>query len=356
MRERSIWKIVLWTVTGLALLFIVMQADGGFLTVFPGDAVIPVPLGDEIQIVATRSTPLSGGTRTTLYRLKPGGSVEELKSFADAPQCVTGVEGRVFITFEDGSSSIFEEGRWLRSVAAPTGLKVMDVAAAGSKVYGFGLLGDEQRIGVRLYEGAGWSEPGPPLDAGEPVFFRGCIDVSGGVAVFFGTNKGAIKHLDFGNMRWRYAIFDGHIWGDAVDVKVPEEVMPNISALDGELIFVFTSTEKRGPVTIAALADGEPKTLAEMSTEGLGRVLDGWLVSAGGKRHLILTGAAAAWDVPLEGMQPGEASKILAISGASRARSSIYVGLAAVAAVMLVSLGVAWFMMRLKRVRGGEEG
>jgi hypothetical protein len=157
-------------------------------------------------------------------------------------------------------------------------------------------------------------------------------------------------------MKWHYTVFDGKTWAAAADVAVPEGMMPNVSSLDGELAFVLTSIEKGKPALVTVLRSGNLETIAEVPTEGLGRMLVGWLVTAGGKRHLVLTGAVSAWDVPMGDAGPGEPVKILAISGASRARSGIYVGLAAVAAVMLVSLGVAWFIVRLRRVRGGEEG
>ncbi len=355
MRDARIWKAAVWLLMAVGLLLIFAQCDRGVFNLFTPAGVIPVSTGQGMAIVSTSVSALRGEQSARLSLVEPDGKMKTAQEFNQGAQCVTGFDGNVFITFADGASSIFKDGQWLRSVSAPEGMDITDVTGFQGTVYAFGLSEDERRIAVRMLGDEGWSEPAAPFDAAKRIVFAGCIDVGDLIYVYYGAPKSDAKSLT-GIDDWYYTTFDGTKWGVKTRLDLPADAISSIASYRGELAFVITRGKKDVPVEIGLVKDGRLDVAAQVPTAGLGRIISGWLVAVGGTEHLVLSGAAKSWDVPLEDLKPGTARLLVSQSGSSRLRGDAYVGALALAAVLLVSLGFVWFLIRLRRLGRGGKG
>jgi len=353
-----IWKLIVATILFMGILMLVSSFDKGFFNVIQGGAAIAVSMGDHIELVVTQRTPVSQNGSTEIYALDKDATLAKYKSFEGAPMCVTSFAGRLFLGFVDDGVSIFKNGQWERGVTSPPGLTIYDVAPIGDKVYAFGPVSDARKVGVRVLGETGWEEAAQPLDTGKKNLIVTCVDVAGGIDVLYGTGAvGYLGGVDVGKFEWFHVRFDGKEWGTAKPLDLAGQTLPQMSSYKGEPVFVFTPGKKDEPVRIAALDNGKLRTLADISVAAIGVPSSGWLVALGDEEHLILSTIGAVWDVRLDkNLKFVDSKRLIAVSSASRARTSVYVGLFAVVAVVLVSLGIAWFLVRLRGVRGGEEG
>jgi hypothetical protein len=358
LRESMIWKLVVATILFTGILMLVSSFDKGFFNVIQGGAAIAVSTGNRIELVVTQRTPVSQEGATEIYSLEKDGSLKKYKSFEGAPMCVTAFAGRLFLGFFDDGASIFKDGQWERGVTAPPGLTIYDVGPIGDRVYAFGPVSDSRKVGVQALGETGWEEAAQPLDTGKKNLLVTCADVAGGIEVLYGTGQvGYLGTADVSKFEWFHVRFDGKEWGVPKPLDLGGQIQPQMSSYKGEPAFVFTPVKKNEPVKVAVLDNDKLKTIAEIQVTAIGVPTGGWLVALGDEEHLILSTIGAVWDVRLDGnLKFIDSKRLIEVSSSSRARTNVYVGLFAVVAVVLVSLGIAWFLVRLRGMRGGEEG
>ena len=292
MRESVIWRLVLGTFVFTALLMLLMRFDGGFLSMAPARAAIPVSTDDRIEIVVTPTAPLSGNATTEIWWLEKGGAFTKKASFQQTPQSVAAVNGDLFMAFRGGDASIFKDAKWVKGVSTPSGMPLFDVAAYQGKVYAVGPVGDSRRIGIRVLGQAGWEEAAKPFPVAKKIPFAEVVAVADGLDVLYGSGpEGSSGQPDFNNTRWYHVHFDGKEWGQEEPLDFPKGFLPCPSSYKDKPAYVLSALEKDAPLRIALLENGKISVVSEIPTRDLGIVSSGWIVPLGGEEHLILTSA-----------------------------------------------------------------
>ncbi|MCD6405719.1 MAG: hypothetical protein J7M19_07825 [Planctomycetes bacterium] len=357
MNEKNIWRIVLWTIAATGLVLLVASFDSGTFNLFIGGNVIPVSTGKHIEMVIIRGSSLRGSSLTDLYRLGEDDSFEKVTTFQQAPQCVTGLDGKLFITFSDGQSSFFDDGKWVRGVSAPRDLKVIDVAGYEGRIHAIGLTDDKHKLSVAVLGDEGWQKTAEPFDAGKVIRFRGCIDVEGGIEVLYVAGPvDVVGRPDPDKAHWYHVLFDGRKWGEERPIDIPPRMIPVIASYEGQLALCLMPLDRNAPVTITLPADGKPEPIAEVPPPEKGRAVTPWLVQVAGKYRMILCGADKVWEVPLENLKPGAPHLLMATGAGARIRAHVYVVLLSLGSVLLVSLGVTWLVMRVRTYKRARRG
>jgi len=355
LQESYVWRAILWTFVITGLVGLAAMLDPGFLTVYNALSVIPVSTGDRIEILATKGSMLSRTLTTDLYFLEKDGSFRKVTTFGDMPQCVTGFDGQLFVTFQSGdgtgggSSSIFKDGKWVRSVSAPAGLDITDVVSHEGMVYALGVTGDSKKLAAQVLGDQGWQPAGEPFDAGKEIKFGGSADVKGGVAVMYAAGPAnALGMVDLEKTHWYMVTFDGVKWGAEQPLDVPAGAVPNLCVYQGAPGVMLLPSKEDEPAKFALVKDGKLDMASEIPTNGRGMIVRAWLVDLAGEYKVFLVGPGRVWALPFADMKAGEARQLVAVEEGSMLRSRLYVGLLGVGAVMMVSLGVAWLVMRIR--------
>jgi len=363
LRESHIWRVIMWTAIVVGAVMLIIVIDPGFLYVLSAGA-IPVDTGGRIELLVTPGTPISGRAATDLYWLDKDGTFAKVASLNEFPKCVTALDGQLFVTFavasggvtRSGASSIFRDGKWVRSVSAPERFDIDDVVSLGGLLYAFGVSPDGGKIDVRVLEENGWRKPAEPFDAGTGIAFAGCLDVSGVIEVLYASGpRTSLGGPDLEKTQWRYVSFDGSRWGEPQALHVPPAVSPNVAAYGDKFALVLSPVKEGEPLNVAVVDGPDLKTVADIPTKGLGAVQQAWLVPLGGQEHVLVITLGRIWDVPLANGAPGIPRMLLETSQSSRLRSEIYVGILAVGAVLLVFFGLAWLFIRLRAVLKGRK-
>ena len=362
MHERRIWKVIRWTLLATALIALVLVFDPGFLSGYIGGGAIAVTNGSRVEVLVVTSSPLGGSSGTELWWLEPDGSFKQATSFDPATHCVSAFDGKLFVTFKDQSSGIIENGKWVRGVSPPADFRIYDVAPLGVKLHALSMSnvqGDPGGPGTGLRIAAlgddGWEKPVSAWDAGRKIWFMGCIEVAGGIAVLCAEREENFAGmLDITTAKWFHILFDGEAWGEEMPLSVTEGMFPIIGSYDGALAFTLVPLDKGKPLQLAFESAGALEVVCEIAPPEERSVFSAWLVAPAGDHKIILAGASAVWVVPLsKDLDPGTPEKLMEISTGARTRSYIYVGVLAVGAVMLVALGITWLIMRLAAMRRG---
>jgi hypothetical protein len=350
--------MILWTFALTCLVILVAMFDPGFLSSFAGLMVIPVSTGDRIEVLVTQGAPFAQSVQTDLYFLSTDSSFTKAANFTDMPQCVDAYRGELFVTFRQpsldtgGASSIFKDGKWARSVSAPIGFNIVDVASFGDTMYALGMGADNKKIELCALGETGWQRVPDAYDAGKEITYAGSVAVRGGIDILYATGKkGRFGTIDLESVRWFHVLFDGKNWGAEEPLNIPEGKVPCVSPYEGELALLLLSTVEGEPVQLATVKQGKLDVIARIPTADKGLIVRSWLVDLGGNEHVFLVGLGKLWDVPLANMKPGAPRLLLEVPSGSLVRSRLYVGLAGGGAVLLVSLGIAWLVMRLRTLR-----
>lgn len=356
MSERRIWQVVVVTMMVTGLVLVALTCDPDFLSGFHPGGVIPVSTGQRAEILMVKVSPLQGRGSTDLYWLEKDGAFEKVRSFEESARCVTAVGPNVFITFADGSSLILKDAGTLRGVAAPVGFEILDVAPLDGKVCAFGLTGGSRGrfgVGTRLHtallDEGGWRQDAEPFTSDGEIFFRGSIGVEGGVEVMFATGPASVTGgPDRENVTWKRVRFDGVSWSGEEPLEVPDGVIPFMVVYKGRPAFFLVPFDWEEKIEFAVLEGNAVKVVASIAQPDEGRIVSAWLVELDGEYGAILSGGRSVWEVPMtDGIGFGRPRLIMQISAASVRRNFVYIGILLMAAVLLVSAGVTWFVIRV---------
>ena len=358
MHETLVRRMILWTFALTCLVILVAMFDPGFLASFAGLMVIPVSTSDRIEVLVTAGAPFAQSVQTDLYFLSTDSSFTKVAGFTDMPHCVDAYRGELFVTFRQssrdagGTSSIFKDGKWARSVPAPSGFDIVDVASFGDTMYALGMGADNKRIELCALGESGWQRVPEAYDAGKEITYAGSVAVRGGIDILYATGKkGRFGTIDLDSIRWYHVLFDGKKWGAEEALDIPKGEVPRVSSYEGDLALLLLSTVEGEPVQLATVKQGELDVIAHIPTTDKGLIVRSWLVGLDGDEHVFLVGLGKLWDVPLANLVPGEARLLHEVPRGAVMRSSIYSTLAGFGAVLLVSLGIAWLVMRLRGLR-----
>lgn len=355
--------MILWTFAFTGVVMLVASFDPGFLTAFQGLGVLPVSTGPRVEMLVPRRTPFSQGTTTDLYFFEKDGSFTKADSFEEPIQCVTAVDGQLFITFahsEDagvgGPSSILKDGKWVRSVSAPVDFEILDVVSLKGKVYALGPTVDGTGIVLGALGEGGWQKVAEPFDVGKAVTYAGAVETEAGIEMVYGCDvMDAAGRVDAKNAKWCHVTFDGTKWGAAKALGLPAGRTPFVADYEGALAVLLPPAAKNEPVEIDLVKGDGLEQIAQVPTVDRGAIARAWLVPLADQYHVILVGPGKVWDVPLTGLTPGGPRLLLEVEVATLLRSRIYVGLMAAGAVLLVSLGVAWLVVRVRNIKSRGE-
>jgi hypothetical protein len=357
LQESYVWRAILWTFVITGLVGLAATLDPGFLTVFNALNVVPVSTGERIEMLVTKGSMLSRTITTDLYFLEKDASFRKVTTFEDMWQCVTDFNGQLFVTFQDkdgtggGASSIFKDGKWVRSVSAPTGFEITDAASYEGMVYALAVTGDGKKLAAQVLGEQGWQPAGEPFDAGKEIKFGGSAGVEGGVLVMYAAGPtNSLGMIDLAKTHWYLVTFDGAKWGAEQPLDVPAGAMPNLCVYQGAPGVILLPSEEDQPAKLALVKDGKLDVASEIPTKGRGKVVAAWLVELAGQNQVFLVGPGRVWALPFADMKAGEARQLLAVEEGSMLRSRLYVGLLGVGAVLMVSLGAAWLVMRIRRL------
>ncbi len=357
MGEKRIWRVIFWNILATSLLMLVTLFDGGSFSSYTGGAVIPVALSERVEILMSKGSPLRGPGETELHWLEPDETLTLKRTFEAFPQCVTGFDNKLFITFHDGDSSILEDGQWVRSINAPDDFSIVDVAPLAGAVYAFGTPAQGKSLAVARLSDDGWQTPAEPFDAGEDIRFFGSTEVDGGIELLYVSGPGdVLGRVDIEKALWRHVLFDGSSWGAPESLTFPSGFFPRISSHGGRLAFVLVPVEAKTPLQVVVAGRDGLETLAEIPPPEKGRIIDAWLLTLKENSFVLLVCGGRILRVDLDGSTVSPPSLLMESGAFALMRTNIYVALLAVGALLLVSLGLAWFVMRLKAIRGRTTG
>jgi len=359
MGDQRIWKAILITLAVTAAVIVLLLVDPGFLSVFMR-GVIPVSTGERIEVLIVSTSPVRGPSGTDLYWVEPDGSFKKVAAFDPPAHCVTAFDGKLFVTFQDQSSGVIKDGKWVRGVSPPGDFRIFDVAPLDGTVHAFSVLnaaglfkpGDGVRVAALTENG--WETPAAPYEAGRRIWFMGCVEVDGGIEVLLAEGEETFTGMpDIAGAKWFHVLFDGDGWGPERELAVPQRMFPNISAYEGRLAFTLMPLDEGRPVQLAFESDGDLEVVCDIAPVEKGQVLHAWLVALAGEYRVVLVGAGSIWMVPIQDFKAGEPVRLLQTSRWARLRSNIYVGVLVLCAILLVALGLTWLVMRLASIGKG---
>ena len=346
--------MILVLLIALGAVVLVAVNDSGFIPAFAGRNIIAVSTGERIEFVATEYEGFGQKGGASLYWTGEDGKLEKKRSFSAMLRAVTGFDGKLLMVFQDGSTSIFKDAEWVRSVAAPKGFHILDVAALGHAAYAVALE-DKKDIEHSLYrflilDDAGWSPVGEPFDPGGKIAFGGIIDTLDGIAMLYaGRGAGSTGRLDLDNSTWYSILFQADAWTEPATIAIPAGTLPFIERINGKMGLYLHIRKGKVPGEIVEVNGSNLLTLSRVTLPDDGFLMGVWIVNVSDETSLILETNKGVWRIPLDDMQPGEPQNLLKASRSGGVRAQLYIGLLGILSILLVALGITWFVMRLNK-------
>lgn len=349
--------MIFWTLAVTAIILLLTILDPGFLSGYLGGGVLAVSTGERIEMLVPERAPLRAAAANRLHWLKSDGSLESLASFKEPIQCISGFDAGVFITFKDNQSSIFKNGKWTRGVSPPPNFRIRDVAPFQGTIYAVGQAAENSKFELARLGENGWDRLPAVFDAGRTVGLAGFTYVSGGLEVLYASiSRDVIGRLDPEKTRFYHVLFDGEKWGEEVPVQLPARTYPVIASYKGSLALLLLPLDKNVPVKLVTVAGASLQTVTEIPVPKDKRILSAMLAGVADEYTAVLVGANSIWDVKLTDAAAAPPRIVIKGSPAARMRSHLYVGLFGLSAVMLVSLGITWLILRIGSLRAAAGG
>lgn len=368
MQPSRIWKLIFWAALVTGVIMLVASFDPALTRGVP--SALAVSTGHRIEVLISPVGATSNSAPTDLYWLEADGSFKKIRSFEEEIACVTAFQGNLFITFQTdqgsadrgiqgagGASSIFKDGQWVSTAAAPADFGIFDVAPLGDSVCAVGAVGKGGKIGVRVLEKGAWIEPVQPFDTGRELLIVAVVEIDGGVEAIYASGKrNWYGGADLSKTAWHHVFFDGKAWGKEIAVDPAGDTVIAPATYKGRPAFFTVSADKRLLRLAAAREDGALDEAFQVDLRATGTPHGVSLAALGDAEHLFISAEGAIWDFPVAGGTPGAPKALVKSDMGVGARRQIYMGLFAVGAVIMFSLAVAWAVVRVKGLGKAREG